>query len=89
MKTEDRIKKEIKAHKDEIHRHRKRFMLWNINLNKWTENIKNGMEEDVSGRIKLIADQASAMVQTANNIDSLNKLIEMKESIFNTVTNES
>jgi hypothetical protein len=85
MNTEQRIRKEIDEHKSSVERQRKQLMLWNKDINKWTENIQNKTEKDISLRVKLIADQASEMVRLVNNIDELNNTIALKESLFASV----
>lgn len=85
MGAEQRIRKEIDEHKSSVERQMKQLMLWNKDLNKWTENIQNKTEADISKRVKLIADQASQMVKLVNNIDEINNTIAMKESLLASV----
>lgn len=83
--SEKRIKAEIDNHQKTLKAEVKQLMLWNSDLNKWTENIRKGIEKDVTGRVKLIADQSNAMVKIVDRIDELENTIALKENLLKSI----
>jgi hypothetical protein len=83
MKTaEELINLELIEHRKFVKSLDKQVNLWIKDIQKGSENILVGLEEDPEKRLKIMADTLNAILDNVDQINVTKKLISLKESIL-------